>query len=360
MKVAILSLPLGGNYGGALQDYALQQLLHGLGHEPTTCVVPFPPGHNADNRQPWEGSPLIPFLRKHVKATARLQCPLDFEQLREYGFEGYVAGSDQIWAPSFRLRSFYSAMFMSFLPRGDQSPKVVYGASFGRAKWSLSRWLLYRWKYAPLVRRFDGVSVREDEGVEYCRRFFGVDAQVVLDPVAMLSGADFERLLSLRRRPESEAGVFAYILDPSPLKSGVCEEMRRRLGVGDVTLIGDCSRKDIEHHTMEQWLEGFMNAAFVVTDSFHGTVLSLLFHKPFAVFCNACRGASRFASLLKPLGLEDHIIDETSCLDDQFYEGIARIPDYERVEAALAPARQASMRFLRNSLEKRGAREASR
>ena len=111
---------------------------------------------------------------------------------------------------------------------------------------------------------------------------------------------------------------------------------------------------------MEQWLEGFMNAAFVVTDSFHGTVLSLLFHKPFAVFCNACRGASRFASLLKPLGLEDHIIDETSCLDDQFYEEIARIPDYERVEAALAPARQASLRFLRDSLEKRGAREASR
>ena len=94
---------------------------------------------------------------------------------------------------------------------------------------------------------------------------------------------------------------------------------------------------------VEQWLKDFQNAKFVITDSFHATVFSILFEKPFIVIGNKERGLSRIYSLLKMLGLEGHMIHSLAELDlEQDYDW-----NVAQVNKVLETRRRESMEFLR-------------
>ena len=94
---------------------------------------------------------------------------------------------------------------------------------------------------------------------------------------------------------------------------------------------------------LENWLRGFADARFVLTDSFHACVFRILFHKPFGVFVNRHRGLSRIESLLQPLGLMDRcIVDPSQQLDAPI--------DWTRVDRILSQWREKSMDFLREAL----------
>jgi hypothetical protein len=101
--------------------------------------------------------------------------------------------------------------------------------------------------------------------------------------------------------------------------------------------------------SMEQWLSCFIDAEFVVTDSFHGTLLSILFHKPFIALGNPKRGMSRLLSILEAFGLQDRLIHGIDSEDDGEYyvSGI----DWDAVEDKLKSYREDSFEFLRKSLK---------
>jgi exopolysaccharide biosynthesis predicted pyruvyltransferase EpsI len=91
------------------------------------------------------------------------------------------------------------------------------------------------------------------------------------------------------------------------------------------------------------WLRGFMDAEFVVTDSFHGTVFSILFNKPFIAIGNQDRGLARFSSLLKLFNLENRLIQTSTDIDDKLlHEKI----NWEKVNAILREKKEQSLRFL--------------
>ena len=101
--------------------------------------------------------------------------------------------------------------------------------------------------------------------------------------------------------------------------------------------------------SVESWLEGFLNASFVVTDSFHGAVLSILFGKPFVVFGNEKRGIDRFHTLLRPLGLEHRLLKQ----DNGRYhipDGVTDLHDLEHAGAVLAELRTRSLGYLQRVL----------
>ena len=97
---------------------------------------------------------------------------------------------------------------------------------------------------------------------------------------------------------------------------------------------------------VEQWLKDFQDAKFVITDSFHATVFSILFGKPFIVIGNKERGLSRIDSLLKMFGLEGHVVSSLTGLDVSRDYGL----DTGRVQEVLQARRQTAMEFLRASL----------
>ena len=101
---------------------------------------------------------------------------------------------------------------------------------------------------------------------------------------------------------------------------------------------------------MSQWLANFADADFVVTDSFHGCVFSIIFGKPFIAIGNAERGLGRFQSLLGELGLNDRLITGLSDYQTRNDKLLATL-NYEPVRARIDKLRQSSLQFLTDSLK---------
>jgi hypothetical protein len=101
---------------------------------------------------------------------------------------------------------------------------------------------------------------------------------------------------------------------------------------------------------LEQWLAAFVDADFVVTDSFHGCVLAILFHKPFVAVGNSRRGMARMESLLNMFGLDMRLVHGIDPEDDG--EFFLSDPDWAAVDAVLETERVKSVRFLQEGLRK--------
>lgn len=338
MRIAIMTQPLGTNYGGIMQAWALQQVLKRMGHYPVTIDRrPDPP------TKAYKAARLA--YRAGMKAIGKRKAPINLESYqptilqhtrsfidhhimtsdplystRQIGdhfsckrYDAVIVGSDQTWRPKYSPNIYN--YFLDFL-KDVEILRIAYASSFGVDDWEFSEEQTGR--CAELARKFSAISVREDSGLELCRRYFGVEATYVLDPTLLLDKEDYLHLMGDERAKTSFEGIFTYFLDRSPEKQALAEGLSGELQQPIYScqpryaLSGDFS--DIEGYTMpdvRDWLAGFSNAKFVLTDSFHGMVFSLIFGKPFYVIKNKKRGAARFTSLLSVCGLEGQILDDS-------------------------------------------------
>ena len=167
----ILNFWSSNNYGALLTCYALQESVKELG------LVPGIINYHC-RWEKFEGLLSDRFSRKYLDLTE--PCA-DFEDLRRLNrqMQTFIAGSDQIWRYKYfwpRGKNIYQLSFASLNAR-----KIAYAASFGLDRWEGGYENTLRTKY--YMSRFDGISVREDDGVDICREVFGVRAEQVLDPV---------------------------------------------------------------------------------------------------------------------------------------------------------------------------------
>ncbi len=375
-NILILTQSLWRNYGGILQAYALQEYLRGLGHrvvtdrnyratEPLWAVrrVRHALASLAKGGRSWKFDPaqthygcemiLSSETRKFVEC--RMQT---VEAFKRYGvadmavmrqFDTFVVGSDQVWRPIYNTRQ--EQYFLKFAQK-MQVRRVAYAVSFGTDQREYSDEQLR--VCAPLAQRFDAVSVREESGVALTRELFGVEAEHVLDPTMLLDREHYLELCS--SIPVQESCVAAYFLHKSQEAELLLEELTRSLGCGvrDVIPNGFVSQQDYLAHeqcrepfpAVEQWLAMMRDANFVLTDSFHGVVFSILFEKPFAVVVNKQRGASRFTSLFEMLGIEGRVVETGRSLDAILATEI----DYAGVAKKLEKLRVKSADFLKKAL----------
>ena len=145
-----------------------------------------------------------------------------------------------------------------------------------------------------------------------------------------------------------------YILDRSAAKSNIASFVSRVTGMelNDVSVYPQDRNIPLADRVvppMEEWLCAFVNADFVVTDSFHGCVLSILFHKPFLVTGNKTRGMARIETLLETFSLENRLVDGIDPDDDG--QGWLMEIDWDKVDAVLEERRNFSMDFLRGALK---------
>lgn len=348
MKVGILSLPLYVNYGGIMQTYAMQTILERMGHNavfiqkrnwPLNIKIKDWPivyakrivknmiGRNIPmsyekiyNRE----APIIrqnieTFVSKHIK----MKIVDDYRQIQENDFEAIVVGSDQIWRPLYVKHIENS--FLDFAKDWDIK-RVAYAASFGTDKWEYTK--LQNAHCHKLVQLFNVVSVREKSGVGLCKEHFGVEAKHVLDPTMLLKAEDYIKLFEENNTLKSTGDLLCYILDESEEKSKIIETIasQGRLKTFHVSARPyyklDVPLEERVQPSVETWLRGFYDAKFVVTDSFHACVFSILFKKPFVVYGNKERGMSRFTSLLEMFGLQDRIVSGRSDLEEKLLKGI--------------------------------------
>lgn len=321
MKIGILTQPLQSNYGGILQNYALQQVLKRMGHEAWTIdynrfgwlnwldnawrvMAHKMLGHEADfvltpPKRHRQEIPLRRFVCKYIQLTTPRTRRPKRSVVKKYAFDAIVVGSDQVWRPLYNNN--IADCFLKFVD-GMNVKRVAYAASFGTDEWEFTPKQMKR--CIPLAQQFDGISVREMSGVQLCREHLGVEAVHVLDPTLLLSASDYMELC--KDIPKRKPFVFAYILDESEEKKKQIKDFAACKGLD--YFIKSAGPNVGADDTVELWLSYFRDAAYVITDSFHGTAFAINFNKDFYVFGNAERGNSRFDSLLGTLRLENRMI----------------------------------------------------
>ena len=332
MKIAILTQPLRANYGGVLQNYALQQILIKLGHEPITiekdpylhisklklflelpkriftkCILKKrkyifnEKQHNNYIRQ--LSHILKPFISKHInRRFVDNWSSIDYTL-----YDAFIVGSDQVWRPIYNSNCL-DKMFLSFIPQSTNVKRIAYAASFGTSEWEYDNEQTKQ--FANLIQQFDAVSTREIDGVDLCRKHLNrADVVRVLDPTIFLAKEDYALLCKCV--PTTEDLLFAYILDiehnTKSLLDKIAKEKNLKLKL--VSADSDCTL------SIEEWLAMFRDAKMVITDSFHGTVFSIIFNKEFYSICNTSRGNSRFNSLLSQFKLQDRLFNDVKSIN---------------------------------------------
>lgn len=330
-KIGILTLPIKNNYGGIIQLVALYHFLESKGHSPVWIdknhwykpvkgsiikLLENNPLHklydpkdfakvNALHKQ------IRPFLEKYLPNRT---LPIDnLSQLKQAteDFDAFVVGSDQVWRLEY-VKDNYPTYFLDFVPQGKT--KIAYAASLGKDYWEGGEESVAL--VSKLLKDFDLVTVREDKGVSVCKETFGFpDAHHVLDPTFLPEVSFYKKLIDSIGF-DKEIGLFNYVLDPSPNSSKLVEKIskQKHFKINKIYLNDNRSSKTTTT-LIENWLAHFYHADFVVTDSFHGMVFSIIFNKSFLVFGNKERGLTRFTSLLKHLDLENRLIDVDSNTD---------------------------------------------
>lgn len=314
MKVCIVTQPLHNNYGGVLQNYALQKALRDMGYEPITidyvgsrptrikvllsglktvalCFLgkkrPFL-RINIRNRNNQE------FVNKYLNLT-RSVSSYNVDIVKGLGAEAVIVGSDQVWRARYN-KDTLEDMYLKFLGN-HQIKRIAYAASFGvdnMDEYTQEQII----ECGKLLEQFDVVTVRESSGVMLCENYFRVKAEQVLDPTFLLKKEDYLKLCANVPIKQSKF-LTAYILEQSVEKKNRVESIARNKNLEIVYFSAEANAK----LSIEEWLAIFRDAEYIVTDSFHGVVFSIIFNKVFEVEYNANRGNTRVDSLLSLFGL---------------------------------------------------------
>lgn len=380
MKIGIITQPLHSNYGGLLQNYALQQTLVRAGHEVETIdwkggsglhamlyrmkvrvlhtLLPnrFPPLRYIanDKEQAIIQRNTNHFINTYINHTEAMHSYEEFVKQASKGkYDAYVVGSDQCWRPCYN--AFLPSMFLDFV-QDKQVKRIAYAASFGTDKWEFTPQQTA--VCAPLAKKLDLVTVREDSGVKLCKEYLDVDAVHVLDPTMLLTKDDYIQLIEKEKEPKSNGTLFNYILDPDEKKSAFIQKVAKAKGLKGFQVLPKCqtetrTKEDIKYRIEDcvfpgvtTWLRAFMDADMTIVDSFHGMVFSIIFNKPFWAIGNVSRGMSRFTSLLKMFHLEDRLLDADHLDDVDFSKPI----DWTKVNSMLEEKRRECKNLLLTNL----------
>lgn len=347
MKIGILTHPLDYNYGCLLQAFALQKTLKSMGHEVVTIdrfsnpkvaffsqlknwmkriAAHYIKGKNV--RICWNPNLTMDMKRTLFSQTQKfvdrnitntgIVFPSDLERIdKEYQFDAYVVGSDQVWLPNFSLNC-----FLDFVHR-DNVKRIFYAASTGSTSFADVPSLAMKCK--NLSRKFSGISVREDSLLPVVKKALGRDAIQVLDPTLLLDAKDY--LAACVEKEDDSPIIFTYILDKTDDKQVLVDNVQKNL---HLPIVAGSVEKDYErgkrmdinkciYPSVDHWILNMARAKFVVTDSFHGTCMAITFRKPFVVVGNKARGLNRFLSVLRLFNLENRLITDSTQFSSSFF-----------------------------------------
>ncbi len=348
--VGILGVWFGCNYGSIATYYALEETIKSYGYR--VLMVHQPRLKPDDGRM--KGRHSIRFAEEHYDISKSYHVS-EIAELNQM-CDTFVLGSDQIWNYGV-TKIFGHSYFLDFA--GDDKKKIAYATSFGSGKFFAPK--EYTKEAIRCMRRMDAISVREVEGVKICKNTFGVNATHVLDPVLMCEPNILGDLTKNSDKEEKEPFIATYILDPTPEKREALLHASKVQGKKMVHMLDGWYNKfaenkkrlnlenTVENLQVEDWLYYFKNSDFVITDSFHGTCMAILFHKPFIAIGNPGRGTSRFESLLGTLGLNDrYVLDVKEILHKK---ELMQPVDYAKVDAILEEQRAFSRKWLKDALE---------
>ena len=373
------------DYGGMLQAFATQQALDKLGVE--SEVINFDALKGDINKRKWKyflknitdlsivaekGRVVEKRLRTKLNRGLREKqalrdaafdrfCKSGFKVSRRhenwddlsgscYGYDAVMVGSDQLWLPSNIAGDYYT---LNFVP--EQVRKIAYATSFGISAIPEKM----QEQYAAYLRRIEYLSARETTGQDIIRQCTGREVPLVCDPTLLLQAKDWEKVASETSVPKEDY-VFCYFMGDNPEQREFVKKLAKKEGLKIVALLhldqyipADEDYVDYAPYDVSpaEFVGLVRNAKFVCTDSFHGTVFSIIFSRNFLTFKRFNKKASlstntRLESLLNRLNLTDRLFTGQEKLDNRIY-----IKDYESIQKRVEEFRQTSKDYIMKSLD---------
>lgn len=366
-KIGILTYHSSNNYGAVLQAYALQAFIQNHFEAEVKIINFYTKVHQKRKRIFYLGEihslrelaisllgivrfklPICFSLRERKRKFSQFRSEL-FRMTKRYYSEDYlyknlptedvfITGSDQVFNPYSKFADVY---YLSF--NKEKSRKVAYAPSFGISNLDES----INNKVRGFLEDFDSLSCREQLGADFLSKLLNKNIPCVADPVFLLTKEEWSHIAIAPKMKGQSDYIFVYLLNGGePLmelakkvseETGlpiVCVSMKYRSSSG-VKMIYDAGPKEM--------LGLINNSSFVVTDSFHGTALSLVLKKKVVPYIATTVSSSRIVSIMGKLGLLDNIVYNV----DEFDFKTLSFPDYD---SKLSEYRNLSIDYLISSL----------
>lgn len=327
-RIGILTYHTGFNYGASLQAYALQKNILKMGF---SCeIINFETEAFVASREMFSRHPKrikefikilsrIPYyssLKKRqklfdefTKGCLKLSSlyRTEKEMIDSIGdYDCIVCGSDQIWNLSESAGPAANLVFFLNFPKRQR--RVSYAASFGKwVKEASSR----EDEFITWLKQFDAISVREISGKEYLKSR-NIKCELAIDPTVLLDRVDYDVICAPRIIKHPYVLLFSWLCGNEVIASA--KKISRELDLPIYNIVppprgmGKAIKRKLDIGPKE-FLSMVKYADFIVTDSFHGTVFSTIYEKPYVSVVTNGKADPRMESILQQLGLEEHLVN---------------------------------------------------
>jgi len=373
MKINIITIQYAHNYGAVLQAYSLKNVLLKMGHE-VEIINYIPEKEKNKYTKKLKNEVGLKYAIRHFKINLWISGfitaifaqkdwnirydnfenfikqnlisnymdnkKLSLEEIEKINTDCFICGSDQIW--NNKITGKCNPIY--YLGFNTSARKISYAASMGNVRKPSDdeKSIIGNW-----LKEFKAISVREEPFAEMLKEEYNLEnVQVVLDPCLLLKAEDFKELINNKKLEEKQ-----YILNYFISESGLLKKLFKKINKFlDKDIIEIHWKKQLFQKNKNQrnslsvndFLWYIYNSNVLYTDSFHGVVFSLLFHKNFyAVY----EENARIDSLLEKVGLKDRHI---TILNDK-EEDITK-EQWEIVDKKLEELRNESINYLKTSL----------
>lgn len=358
-KIGVISNYDIQNYGNRLQNYAVCKVLEKAGLEPYTLVkadIQYKPHDLMGKRtfiryifyslfSPSKAEEMrkqvgYPNRMNHFYAFEKQFVHLDIRQAdmnwRKMDF--YALGSDQVLHPFYIERM--EELSIKNLSEEQLRRSIMVSPSFGVSEIREELYPVYK----SFLNKVYKLSCREKEGAELIHKISGRHAQVVIDPTMLLTVDDWRKVS--KPIPVKKPYILKFFLEKEePKTTNAIEKYAKTHGL-EIRKLLDENDVDTYYAGPSEFLWLIDHAQFVCTDSFHGSVFSILFHKKFFVFPRSGKGktmGSRITTLLNTYGISERMIEDIIPWDT----GI----DYKNIETILTKKRSEYNEYILNSLK---------
>jgi hypothetical protein len=285
-KIGVIGLSHGNNIGNNLLKYAMHIKLTELGFEP--YIIGF---HKKLTD--------ISFINK----TTNLRIiKKSFKEIKRNDYDILMVNSDQTWRPKKNRKHFYDIGFLCFA-KSWKITKFVYSASIRIDYWNLTK------KDEKIVkeclRNFSDISLREKGSIKLVENHLGIKAKYTLDPTLLIDKKYYLNIINHFKidKMKNENFIFTYTFLHEEYTKNFIEIASKKLGYNIYNV------KKKYKNSIEKFLYGVVNCKAVITNSFHGTVFSIIFNKPFVSFIFKNSPRERLNSLKKIFKVENRIFE---------------------------------------------------
>lgn len=361
MKIGIITITNGENYGNRLQNYAVQYVLESLGCEVETIknttkqrkiskikdkLNIIAPIYNVTGIKKIQllnrllrAYRFNKFTKKYIHKSKFIinknLIPVDIENSYDY----FVCGSDQIWNPKFYFNS-----EIDFLTFARPEQRIAYAPSFGIDEIPKEKVD----EYKKLINGIRCLSVREKSGAKIIKTLTGRKVEVLIDPTLMLTKKEWLKISSKPKINLNERYILIYFLGvlDEETKENI-KNISKEKGLKTINLL-DVSNKESSFFNPEEFIYLINNAELMCTDSFHGVAFSILMNTNFLVFSRkgiSYSMNSRMENILELFNMKNRIYGK--CKDKESFFNM----NFSKVEEVLDKEREKALEYLKTSLK---------